>query len=305
MPLLEIGSPKSLSQRFNFLNISGSLDGQDSGEQNDLIITSEPLRLVTPVGNESRQASGQQRDNEFFSKDEMTQICVVKSTIKGQKLFINLLKPSFPIYEDSELILFSNVDTDADKSGQPCYVLSALVFSPLVSSHADKEIHRVLSVLRTTLQDDVADAYSIPKLKRKGQLGMIRKLFATPQPLSSGTQPSQSSAPQKRLITEVDGSTSSKSKFPGSTSSGHKISKRSIAILASPLPTMYTHHLSIPLAPSSDGSKHSWSIYFDSQDSTLKILIPPKEEFETIAVKTDDFRAFAKDQHLHIFYIGI
>lgn len=307
MTFLEIGEAKSLAQRFNFLNLSNSSADLPGDEEVSCITPVEPLKF-TQSSYGTPKAFPAQSKAQYFNEDELAQLCVVKSTINGEKLFINLLQPVIAASEVPELILFSDVSTDIDKAGQLCYVITSLIFSPFLSTQRDEKITEMLAVLRESLAVDIGDRYTIPKLKRKGTLGKIQRPFA---PLSAQNTKHSHTVREvhKRLITELD-EPEPRPNQPGASGrreeSGHrhKISRHSISVLASPLPTIYTHHLSMSLASDTSATKLSWSIYYDAQDSSLKVLVPPKEEFETIAVGTDDFRAFTKDQRLHIFYIG-
>lgn len=89
-------------------------------------------------------------------------------------------------------------------------------------------------------------------------------------------------------------------------------------IQAHPLPSVYTHQLvvKLPLRPtaasSADGSSvvgdgaelpGSWSIFYDPSDTSLKVLVPPLEEFcEVYGVKQPDYRAFIRDELLYVLY---
>lgn len=300
MPFLEIGETKSLDQRFNFLNISATVPAEEARiEDKKPKPVLETLRTSLQNSTQAAQTDG------FFAHEALTQVCVVKTTIDGEKLFINLLRPSSMAVEDRDLILFSDIGTDTDKTGQQCYVVTSLICSTSLSRDSNEEILAMLDLLQKTLQVTIGQSYTIPKMKKKGHWGQIR--VPTLQEVASAN--AVDGADRKRLIIETEESVTDTTKPAGSSplveSHKRKISKRSVSLLASPLPTMYTHHLSIMLHSGTPTAvKRSWSVYYDSQDSTLKVLIPPKEEFETIAVRTDDFRAFTKDEHLHIFYIG-
>ncbi|BFZ55676.1 hypothetical protein PYCC9005_002717 [Savitreella phatthalungensis] len=81
-------------------------------------------------------------------------------------------------------------------------------------------------------------------------------------------------------------------------------------IAAHPLPTPYTHEVVLDLPRGA--TAQSWSVFYDPADNTLKVLVPPMEEFCEVPVaakeqhgrNSADFRTFARDKTLHILYRG-
>lgn len=302
MPLIELAEKKPLSQRFTFLNISG----QEATEAEDTrgSIGNETKSEVKIQGlGASHLSGGDEVLEEFFEASDLVAHSVVKTSMLSQKLFINLATLRADLYERHTVgqTLFSEITQSIDKSGKQCYVLTALVPRDGQPIDADVRVRGLLDLLRTTLDTDVSSKYSFPKMKKKGLLGRVR-IPSNKRPSIEQIGDTSGDSRPRSLITEVA------QERPVNTEaiqSGlkHKISPFSRAILATPFPTQYTHNVAIPL-PSPAGVSCSRSVYFDSHDSTLKILVPPSEDFISVVAKSDDFRAFTKDGELMIFYVG-
>ena len=285
MPLLEIGHGRTkIADRFDFLKINGADEEDDESAL-------EPKILIQPAGNT------QVNQDLYVETQDLTPVLVLKTTTdNGKKLFVNVTTFASPAHPLIKLLLpsqpgyipevwLSAITESTDKKGDLCQVLTALPLLRLTQGYNDTDLQHILQTMRS-IGVPITDAtkWSVPKMKRKDDLARIKVPHEPPQQGKNFVG--------KPLIAEVE-------KSPAVVQTASRAQPLSHSTLAGPLPTMYTHEYSRELS-----TKQSWSVYFDATDKTLKVLIPPSEEFITIPVKSDDFRAFSRDGALHIFCIG-
>lgn len=299
--LLELREEPSLHSRFSFLNVVDqesvvTTDHANTSRDSNRSNTNDTITSKQTLKNPSLLA----READLIPHNELIPLFVVKTAIEGvSKLFINvtgLKASSSRPAEPAESAWISEVTTDVDKAGKICRVITVAISN--VTLPESQIAENVISAIRDNLQLNIGTDYSLPKMRKKGTLSSVTlhtcrmdsKIL--PQPEETG----------KSLITELD-SPVVKSNAKSASKTQHKVELLTRAILSMPLPTMYTHRVSFPLR-AAQSERSSWSVYYDSQDSTLKILLPPEEEFTTIAVQKDDFRAFSRAGQLQIFYVG-
>lgn len=307
MPLIDVPETRTLSQKFNFLNL-GSSEQSDIGRTDvaqSVQPASRPNSVTTTMG---KYPATEASELEYLAPDSMRPVGVVKTTAALQKLFINVAYPnqSIPMTRSpGSKFLFSLVKEDRDKSGAGCFVMTVLDTESTVSLAIDMDVRSVLDYVRACTGMTITDKYTLPRMKKKGSLDKI--MLPSSQVDESlhwvGKKPRMEPS---RLISELDSTDTLISSEPTQIESVNRHStKLTQAILATPLPSRYTHHFSVLLSQGQTGKASvSWSVYYDCQDSTLKVLLPPKEDFLTIKVGEDDFRAFTKDGSLNIFYIA-
>lgn len=284
MPLLEFDQPvkSNVAKKFSFLDLGIAENAGDIEEiepERDLLLTKPKEKL--PI---------------YIEIIDLKAVSVVKTTLKdGQKLFINLTVLESTAHPLTKLVQpyrkgylaevwQSAMLTDVDKKGVSCQVVTVLPLISIEAKFSDEEVNYIVRALQLDgLAIADATKWSTPKMKSKGSLQRIS--IPDLDPAEHAAKSGQS------LITEVE---------PKKTPHGkHVISAFTGNVLKMPGPSIYTHQCVVPL-----GGKGSWSIYFDHDDSTLKILIPPAEEFMTVRVTSDDFRAFTRESQLFLFYTG-
>lgn len=299
MPLLEFGSEKPLTQRFSFLNLADD-------KNIDVKQETSSLRHVNIL--EAKPMSERKRSNDVAPQSDfkvvtqdMHAVGVIKTTLGSSKLFINLTTPNTQDGQSGikakSPFYCSNVAEDKDKSGTPCSVMTVLDVKARVNLDLDTDVQSLLEHVRKVSKLEIGSKYTLPRMRKKGKLSPVSTLHDADiqhQMIAGNT-----AVPETNSVVKVLEKHDSKSSSGGSK---HCVDNLAVAAIALPLPTRYTHHFSVALP--SVSNKASWSVYFDSQDTTLKVLLPPQEDFITLVAALDDFRAFTKDGHLHIFFIG-
>ncbi|CCG82096.1 protein of unknown function [Taphrina deformans PYCC 5710] len=304
MPLLEIGDDKPLSQKFSFLNIAPQ---EDNRELTSVKQVDESLPRVQSLEPKVSKDTSEVVSDQAIDVQDMQAVGVVKTTTGASKLFINLATPARPLGKrivDNHRFLFSPLYNDTDKSGASCSVITVLDLKGRINLDMSSDVLSLLDYVRESSLLDLSNKYTLPRMRRKGRLAKVlpaRRPIDTAK-VHESEVPNQSSAKVSK-ITELNSVENESENISTSSSTvKHTTTRLSVAAQALPLPTRYSHHFSI-LLPTSD-REASWSVYFDGQDSTLKILLPPQEDFITLKARLDDFRAFTKDGELHIFFIG-
>lgn len=294
--LLELTGDAPLHSRFSFLNVVDKdpiAAAQSSSGRTQLSGSALGQNLSEPAVLANAN---------LIPATDLVPLFVVKTNIIGvSKLFINvagLKSGASRLSQSPHGIWCSEVTTDVDKAGKTCRVLTALINE--ASMPEDQAAERLISAIRAGLQLDVGVEHSLPKMRKKGNLSDV-SLLSHKKELN--TRSSGSTGVKKSLITEIH-EPIVKAEPKSATKTQHKVESLTRAILSMPLPTMYTHRVTFKMHAELQNGTRSWSVYFDSQDLTLKILLPPDEEFITLAVKTDDFRAFSRAGQLYIFYVG-
>lgn len=304
MPLLDLPEDNGLARRFNFLNVSTGDESAPSARKQATDDTLSSFLAPAPARTSVHPP--------VVNATDLSALFVVKTAIRsGKKVFINittLATDDRSLRLPADHILLGEPFMDTDKVGNECHVITALLQTPTFPED-DRTIKQVIRAVGGTLQADLSEKYNVPKMRKKARLTNI---IVQPAPTQGHASISEDTN-QKRvqsLITDVtQASDQLKHTYEVNPQSlgakrKHEISTLSPALLAMPLPTLYTNHISVVLEQTTTRKQQSWSCYYDSQDSTLKILVPPDEEFITIRVRKDDFRAFSKGDQLHIFYVG-
>lgn len=293
MPLLEVGQGRSnITDRFDFLKLDG-----DASLEHDKPVESEPKLFIQPAS-----AAGQNIDL-YVEKEDLQPVFVLKTSLKdGRKLFVNVTSLASPAHPLIKLFLpsqpnytpevwLSAVSPATDKKGDTCEVITALPLLLLAQGYNDQDLKNILQAIENYgIPVSNVEKWSIPKMKRKDALARIR---IPQQPPQAGKN-----FVGKPLIAEIQQPEAEHSS-PAFFQAPSVLRPLSTSTLATPLPTQYTHEFTRELS-----AKQSWSVYFDANDGTLKVLIPPSEEFMSLPVQSDDFRAFTRDSKLHVFCIG-